>query len=158
MSAREDIEKRIEKEKQKVSDLQKQIERSNAFIQGMREALQLISGNIKVVESPKETSYFRAGDTKNAYEILKQTGKSMHIDELLNSIGKPVNKQTRASLGSSLRRVAKRSGIVKCIGNSTFSLSDLINETTNIDKKDIIKLPDSFGSDSEQTEPKDIPF
>jgi hypothetical protein len=161
MSVRDDIEKRIVKEKQKISDLQKQIERSNAFVQGMQEALKLLSGNSKGIEPAKEISYFRSGDTKSAYETLKQTGSPMHIDELLSAIGKPISKQNRASLASSLHRAAKRSGIVKSIGNNTFSLSEIsTNGRTNesVDKEVLLKLPDNFGEDIKPKDNDDIPF
>jgi hypothetical protein len=159
MSAREDIQKRITKEKQKIADYQKQIERSNAFIQGMQEALDLLSGNPKAVKKVKESSYFRAGDTKNAYDVLRRNNIPMHIDDILLAIGKPINRKNRASLASSLHRAAKKSGIVRSMGNNNFSACD---EATSLDTQNdnevSIDFPDNFGEDIKIDNKKDIPF
>jgi hypothetical protein len=154
MGIKEDIEKRIEKERQKISDLRSQIELAESFVQGLQEALRLIPRS----DSTKHTQigfYFRSGDTKQAYEELKKSGKPMRIDEILRAIGKSDNRQNRASMASSLHRAAKKSGIIKKVGANTFAVSDMV---IGINEEESVSLPDNFGSDRETQEPKDIPF
>jgi hypothetical protein len=147
MAVREDIEKRIEREKQKISDLQKQIERCNAFILGMQEALKFIP---KTGEKITKEYYFRSGDTKQAYEVLKQSAKPLSINEILSLIGKEPTKQNKASLSSSLHRAVKKSGLIKKVASNMFTITE--NEV-NKEVEEPIDLPDGFGKDE-----KDIPF
>jgi hypothetical protein len=140
MAVRANIEKRIEKEKQKIIELHSQIEKAEAFIQGLQEALQMIPKE-KTGDSPKSKGYLREGsDMQKIQELLKKVGRPMHIDEILAGIGKSVDKATRASVVSSLHRYSRKGDIFNRVGPNQFTLLCL-----DLGEKEHPELPPDFG-------------
>lgn len=158
MSARGDIEKRIEREKQKILDLQSQIEKSEHFILGLLEALKFVpqDGN---VHEPKRV--LQPGSVvKKVEELLRQAGKPMHMDDIIRGV--PGAK--RPSLVSSLSRHVKKGTIFKRVGASTYSLLECDAPTK---QKESIDLPPDFGKETRElpsknegkpVDPEDLPF
>ncbi|MEN8615456.1 hypothetical protein ABFB09_09355 [Dehalogenimonas sp. THU2] len=145
-SARVNIEKRIEKEKQKIVDLRQQVERSEAFIQGLQEALQMLPKE-KVEPQTKSSGYLRPGsDMQKIQELLKRTGHPLPIDEIIGKIGKQVSNATRASIASSLSRYVRKNEIFSRPGPNTFGLIEFASN----------EIPEMFGGDI--VSPDDIPF
>ena len=140
MAVRANIEKRIEKEKQKIVELSSQIEKTEAFVQGLQEALQMLPKE-KSVDLPKPKGYLREGsDMQKVQELIKKVGRPMHIDEILVGIGKTVDKATRASVVSSLHRYSRKGDIFNRVGPNQFSLLNLDQE-----EKEHPDLPPNFG-------------
>ncbi len=154
MSGKDGIERRIEREREKIADLQHQIQLSESFIQGLQEALRLIPrGQANASSTTATTAYhFRSGDTKNAYEVLLTSGKPMRIHDILQAIGKGDTRQNRASLASSLHRAAKKTGAIKPCGSSTFVASTVPAYT-----QEPVNLPNDFGDESKPNK-EDVPF
>lgn len=155
MSIRDIIEKRIQRERQKISDLRIQIERSDAFIQGLQEALKIIpqSADGKSVnsESPRTKLSFRSNSkTKKASAFLKQVAKPMRVDEILKGIGEPVTAASKASMASGLYRAAKKGGEIQNVSPGFFAVKEPqteTKETKRTETKEIFNLPSDFGKE-----------
>ena len=150
MYLRTELERRIEQERQKVADLQSQVERAEAFIAGLEEAMKLVPPD--VVENKRQVRHTprSKSDVQKAKLQLSAMGHSMHISDILQAIGKEDTKQNRASLSSSLARYARKGKVFRRDGPNEFSLIQLgvgesekkqeeENETARLD------LPPMFG-------------
>jgi len=161
MSARTDIEKRIEKEKAKINDLISQIEKNESFILGLQEALKMLpkekefeNGQVKTNKDNSKTSFRAGSDVEKTYNLLRDAGKSMHISEILIGIGKEDTKSNRLSLSSSISRHVRKGDLFKRPFPNSFALietPDIVNPT--------LDLPPNFGAEeTKEKEPDDIPF
>jgi len=148
MSVRTDIEKRIEKERQRVTELQNQVEKSESFIQGMQEALKMLpkesEKDTRRMSKTKTTTTFRTGsDVEKAYSLLRETGKPMHISEILVGIGKEDTKANRMSLSSSLSRYVRNDELFKRPAPNSFALKETKESVATM----ALNLPAAFGTE-----------
>lgn len=142
MDIRNDLERRITKEQQKITDLRSQLDRAEAFVLGLQEALRMLPGS-REKRSATGKLGFRSGNVKKTYDLLKQAGKPMQISEILIGIGKTDTKANRASLASSLYRSARKGGLIKKIGANLFSLQEIQAEV-----RETFNLPANFGKET----------
>ena len=152
------LEKKIEEEKQKISDLKINLQKSESYLQGLQDSLKLVPTiREKRTQSSGNKPIFRAGGSvKKAYDLIKETGRPMGIGEILKGIDKDDTKQNRASLASSLYRSAKKQGGLIIKVDNLFSISEL---QSNKKEGDLFKLPSNFGKDDRKdVEPDGIPF
>lgn len=106
MSSRKAIEKMIENAEAFVTDLRKQIELKESYIQGLKDTLRHLP---KSPEKSNGAVALRAGsDIAKAREIIIKDGKPMHIAELVKRLGKELTKQNRASLSSYIGSFVRR--------------------------------------------------
>ena len=154
MIGRKGIERRIDKERQKVKELREQIERTESFIGGLQEALKILprDGDDKL---RKGKGIIRPGsDMAKIRDLLKQNGKPMYIAELVKGIGKPETKASRMSIAGSLGRYVRNGEVFKRVGPNLFALIDM-------DVPNSVELPQDFGLEEKQNIPSndnDIPF
>ncbi len=152
MSIRSELEKRIEKEKQKVSELREQLNKAESFMQGLQEALKMLPRDVDSISDAK--GLLRPGsDMQKVQELLRKTKTPMYIVDILKGIGKPNTKENRASVGGSLNRYSRNEEIFKRVGPNQFSLLELDVENNHEDD-----LPSDFGKEEKFVEPGDIPF
>ena len=149
MSVRTDLEKRIEKEKQKVAELRSQTERSEAFIEGLREALKMLPRDgekePRRANKAKAITTFRPGsNVEKAYNLLRQTAKAMHISEILVGIGEEDTKVNRMSLSSSLSRYVRNNQVFSRPRPNSFALKESMDTRVT----PIPQLPPGFGAET----------
>jgi hypothetical protein len=141
MKARKDIERRIEKENQRITDLRSQIERGEAFIQGLHEALKMLPKDENNSKPRKGKGALRAGsDMAKIRDLIQQAGKAMYISDLVTGLGKPNTKANRLSIASSLSRYVRANEIFKRVKPSTFALRDMEDLPE-------VELPPDFGAE-----------
>ncbi|MSQ27447.1 MAG: hypothetical protein EXR51_04835 [Dehalococcoidia bacterium] len=153
MSQQPEIEARIVRERKKVVELRSEIIRREAFIQGLEAALGLLSGNRPVGGYQPQGESLRLGsDVSRAQELLSRARRPLHISAILTGIGKEDTKQTRASLGSSLARYARKGEIFQRGPRpNEFALvvddnAVGIHDTHRSSPEDSVQLPAIFGS------------
>jgi chromosome segregation ATPase len=79
MSIRTEIEKKIEKKRNEITELEAQINAANSHIEGLQEALKLAP----VEPGEAATVELRAGSDMNKVRIiLQEAGKPMHMDDI----------------------------------------------------------------------------
>lgn len=141
MKARNDIEKRIEKEQQRISELRSEIEREEAFLQGLQEALKMLSKGDDGTKPRKGKGKVRKGsDMAKIISLIKQKGKPMHISEILVGLGREDTKANRMSIAGSLGRYVRDGNIFNRVGPNIFSLKGMQSSTK-------IELPPGFGAE-----------
>lgn len=148
MSTRTDLEKRIERERQRLVELKSQAEKVESFMLGLQEALKMIPKDgekeTRRVGRAKTTATFRSGsDVEKAYNLLSEKDIAMHISQILIGIGKQDTKANRMSLSSSLSRYVRNGEIFKRPAPNSFALKETKENSTTL----TLKLPEEFGSE-----------
>jgi len=145
MDIRNELGKRIEKGKQKILDLKIQIEREEAFIQGLNEALKMLPKE-KTISSPQIVVLRDGSAVKKIYDLLQQSGKPLHIVDILTGIGKQNTKSNRLSIAGSLGRYVRNGNIFKRTGPNQFALIGM--DSPKEDNEDVVDLPFDFGKEN----------
>ncbi|MCX5703572.1 MAG: hypothetical protein NT066_03670 [Candidatus Omnitrophica bacterium] len=142
MAGRNDIEKRIEKERRQILELRNQIAHSEAFILGLQEALKLLPKE-KTINNHAVSKLRDGSDVKKIYEFLLQVDKPLHIEEILAGIGKENTKINRLSITGSINKYVRDRKIFQRVGPNQFALI----AAANVSVKDVVALPAEFGKD-----------
>ena len=110
MGYKQELEKRIEKKKQEISDLHKQAEMAEHYLQDLIDSYRLIPRDERL-ESPT-SSLLRAGsDVAKARDVLRTEGLPLHIKELVKRMGKEPTKAHTTSLSGSLGAYVRKGEI-----------------------------------------------
>lgn len=141
MKARTNIERRIDKERQKITELQIQVERAEAFIQGLQEALKILPKDDNGKPRKGRGTLRPGSDMAKIRDLMVQAGKPMHVTQIVISLGRENNKANRLSITGSLGRYVRRGEIFRRVGANLFTLID-----TNNSKE--IDLPSDFGMEA----------
>jgi hypothetical protein len=144
-----DLERRIARERRRVAELRNELIRREAFIQGLQEAIKMLSAESADVRDDPSESLRAGSDVRKAQELLSEASRPLHISDILKGIGKTDTRENRASLASSLARYARRGELFQREGPNEFSLlSPRTNEPMQPDNTDeeAPDLPPSFGS------------
>lgn len=137
MSMRQDFEKRIAKKQQEITELELQIRDARSYLQALQDSLRLIPRDGREQESPG--SSLRPGTgLSRARDVLLKVGKPLHINDLLEALGKPADKKNRLSVSGSLSSYARKNEIFIKTGPNTFGLREL-------EKQADTDLPETFG-------------
>lgn len=142
MGLREDIQKRIEKKQQELVDREMAftIERASAaaYIQAMQDMLKSLPRDPSDARSPDQV--LRHGSAMaQAREAIQKAGKPLHITDILRAIGRPVDKETRLSIGGSIANYVRRGEIFTRTAPNTFGLTGMNYDTPQ-------EPPADFGS------------
>ncbi len=141
MGLREDIQRRIEKKQQEQADREMAfaIERAStaAYIQAMQDMLKSL---------PRDPSDARDGNLvlrpgsamAQARDAIQKAGKPLHISAILRAIGRPVDKESRTSIGGSISNYVRRGEVFTRTAPNTFGLLGMETVTPN-------EPPDGFG-------------
>jgi hypothetical protein len=142
MYNRRELEKRIDRERQKAADLRSQLEKQESFVQGLQEALRFLPKE-GATERNSEQQLRAGSELAKARDFLREKGKPTHISEILKHLGKELNKDTRASLAGSLGHYARKGEIFTRPAPNTFGLTEFEGNFTP-------EPPDDFGTDDEE--------
>jgi hypothetical protein len=143
MGIREDLQKRIEKKQQEISELELKIRDANSYIQGMMDTMKLL---------PKDSSQagsrgLRPGTIiAAARDAIQENGAPMHIVALLKALGKGTDRNARAGLSGSISTYVKRGEIFTRPAPNTFGLIEF--EAARSSETE--EPPDTFGTDSDK--------
>jgi hypothetical protein len=155
MNLRREFEKRIERKRQEIVDLEKNIGEAKAYMQALQDSIKIFS---RETESEEDTeTVLRPGSMlAAARDAIKKAGKPLHIVELLKALGKEPAKANRLSLSGSLSGYVRSGSIFTRPRPNTFGLIEFTKDLGGISQKE---PPDDFGV-TNKTELKDdaIPF
>lgn len=150
MTIQSEIENRIKRERRKLAELRNEITRREAFVQGLLEAMKMLSANETEARELPDTRR-TVSDVKRAYDLLCGVHQSLHISDILKGIGKEDTKQNRMSLGSSLARYARKGEMFQREGPNEFSAIDAgPSEEASLDDLSHPQFPPFFGEDDIQ--------
>ncbi len=139
MGIRQDFERRITKKQQEIADLEMQIRDAKSYLQALQDSLKFIPRDADSNGASAGTDLRQGSALSKAREAIKKAGKPLHINELLEAIGKVVDKKSKVSLAGSLSNYARKQKIFTKTAPNTFGLREFDSSTEE-------QLPESFGS------------
>jgi hypothetical protein len=153
MSSKRKLEGKIAEQQEKIRELEIALLQSKAYLSGLVDSLKLIPGD--VVESTVPT--LRDGsDLAKVRDILKVERKPLHVDDLLNKLGKELTKNNKGSLVGSLGAYVKRGAIFTRPGPNIFGLVEFEASENSVEP------PGDFGAETKPPTPNaaddDVPF
>lgn len=142
MSARSEIEKKIERKNQEIQSLENQIKEARIYITGLQDALKTIPKDASAPENSGRK--LRAGtDIAKAEKFILSVGKPLYITKILEGIGKEPTKANIRSLGGAMRAYVREGRIFTLPKPSTFG------HVTFKESQDAeTDLPPDFGLDT----------
>lgn len=151
MDIREELQKRIEKKEQEIREYERKIAEASAYLQALGDMLRLLPKTSATPPNPDMA--LRPGTAMaKAREAIKKAGKPLHIVDILNAIGRPVNRENRGSIGGSLSAYVRKGEVFAKVAPNTFGLVELGHKTglfsaimEDFSRAD--EPPESFGSD-----------
>lgn len=163
MSERQRIEERLRKKELEIQSLEEKIKAARVYVQALRDVLNIMDRD---GDSAISGSVPRAGSAvAEAREVILMRRAPVHVNELLEALGREVSRESRASLTSSLAAYVRRGEIFTRPAPNTFGLIELDQETAEREWKD---PPSGFGeitptqeirvSKKEDSDLDDIPF
>lgn len=126
MSVKTELEKKIEKEKQKITDLRSQLEKAESFVAGLQEALRMMPKEGSIDKKP-EPIMRHGSDMYKVREYLRSVGKAMYINDILKGIGKDLTPNNKTSISGSLDNYARREEVFTKIAPRTYGLIEFGN-------------------------------
>lgn len=141
MNGRLQIERKIESKRQEIAELDNKLRESQAFLQGLQEALKVISRD----SSEGEISLREGSNVAKARDVIKRAGKPLHVKDILKAIGKDNSRNNRSSLSASISSYVKKGDIFTKAGAYTFGLVEFDRSPKVGDDED---LPENFGLDN----------
>jgi len=131
MNIRKEIERKIDKKRSEVQDLQRQIDAAKSFIDGLQEALKLAPP-----DEGAPAVELRAGtDLEKVRNILRDEAKPMHIDDIVTKMGKEYTGSMKLGLSGSLSTYAKKHKVFTKTAPNTFGLMEF-NAPANVTQID----------------------
>jgi len=140
MNIKVKFEERIKRKEEEIQEYEGKIREARAYLQALQDAMKLLPK--ENTEKSLEAYVLRPGSNMSkTYEMLRKAGKPMHINDILNAIGKNTSKKERVSLGGSLANYARKKRIFVKTAPNTFGLNGM-------EEKE--EPPEDFGIDNEE--------
>jgi hypothetical protein len=156
MNERRKIEDRIRKKEAEIADLEGKIRDARVYMQALGDVLKLLPRETEAASADPDTP-LRAGSTvSQAREAILRDGSPMHINKLLEALGKDHSRENVASLGSSLAAYVRRSEIFTRPAPNTFGLAELGHHAPVAEPASQLEPPSGFGALKGEVE--DDPF
>jgi hypothetical protein len=139
MGARENIQKLIDKKTQEMRDLDVKQREIMAYIQALQDSLKVLPREAGS-EQPELRPHSALARTR---DLIKNSGKPLHISEILKLLGKPSDKKNRVSISGTLSSYARSGRIFTKTAPNTFGLLEFREQQSNGGIEEV--LPASFG-------------
>lgn len=142
MGIREKIEDKIKKKEQEIMEYEKKISEAKSYIEALRDTIKLFPKS-ESSESPE--AKIRPGSAiAKTLALLKKIGKPIHINEILEGIGKTTSKKDRVTLSGSLGWYVRRKEVFVRTAPNTFGLVGIGSEMSD-------QPPDDFGIEKQES-------
>jgi hypothetical protein len=147
MGARESLQRLIDKKQAELADLEIQLREGRAYIQALQDSMKIIPRDAGE-EQPDLRPHSALAKTR---DLIKNSGKPLHIGEILQLLGKPNDKKNRVSISGTLSSYARNHRIFTKTAPNTFGLIELgmngngDHLTNELENDNLEELPASFG-------------
>jgi hypothetical protein len=148
MDDRGKIEERLRKKESEIQGLEERLRTARVYVQALQDVLKLLGG----VESPPDphasasirAPTLRSGSAVDqARQVILKKREPVHINSLLEGMGKDAGPESRMSLASSLAAYVRRGEIFSRPAPNTFGLLELGHSGT--EGGDDLQPPSGFG-------------
>lgn len=120
MSERAKVSDRIRKKEAEIQSLEDKLRSARVYLQALRDVLKMLEA---VDDSAPTESILRPGSlVAQARDLLLEAGHPVHVNELLDLLGKEPTREARASLTSSIAAYVRREEIFTRPAPNTFGL------------------------------------
>lgn len=141
MGEREVIYEKIRKKEQEIQTLEDKLRTARVYLQALLD----ISKALSKEPAPAAESVLREGSAvAQARELILKRGMPVHINDLLEGLGRGLTRESRSSLTSSIAAYVRRGEIFTRSAPNTFGLVELGHVTTPEDGQ--TEPPEGFGA------------
>jgi hypothetical protein len=143
MDIREKIEDKIKNKEQEIVEYERKISETKSYIEALRDTIKLFPRS--TINESAESKIRPGSAIAKTLAFLKKTGKPMHLNDILEGIGKVTTKKERVTLSGSLGWYVRRHEVFVRTGPNTFGLIGMESETEE-------KPPEDFGLEYDEKE------
>lgn len=117
MQIQREIERRVEKKRQEIADLQKRLHAAESYLSALLDTLKMLpkEGEAAPVLRPDS-------DLARARDFIRSKGRPQHVSEILKGINKDLNHANKISLSGSLGGYVRKGNIFTKTAPNTFGL------------------------------------
>ncbi|WP_108814961.1 hypothetical protein [Loktanella sp. Alg231-35] len=156
MSERAIIEAQLEKKVAEIQSLEDKLKVAKVYVKALEDVIKAIDKGGDDSVSVGDVTLRKGSLVAKARDVIMGRGSPIHIDDLLEALGREVTRETKASLTGSLAAYVRKEEIFTRPAPSTFGLIELKHfEIEEVEKSP----PQGFGYASTSTDMDDeIPF
>jgi hypothetical protein len=130
MSERKKIEDRLRKKEQEVGALEEKLKAARVYVQALRDILKMLGADSDDT-ADAETVLRQGSAVAEARQVILNKRSPVHINDILEALGREATREAKASLTSSLAAYVRRGEIFTRPAPNTFGLAELGHETTD---------------------------
>lgn len=144
MGARDSLQKIADRKALEINNLKLQLAQAEAYLQAIQDSLKVLP---RELNDPNAEPELRVGSLlAQARDVLRLEGKPMHVNKILEKMGRDVDKSNRISLSGSMAAYVRKGVIFRKAGPNIFALREVTNQTENVEDGEENDLPASFGN------------
>lgn len=125
MSERSVIETQLSKKEAEILLLEEKLKVAKVYVRALQDVLKELQKDTARSETDIEVSLRKGSSVAQARDVILARGTPIHIDDLLESLGKEITRETKASLTGSLAAYVRKGEIFTRPAPSTFGLIEL---------------------------------
>lgn len=145
MSARSEIEKKIERKNQEIAALETQIKEGRSYILGLQDALKVLPRDSTPSSNSDNRSLRTGSDVAKAEQLILREGKPLYIVKIIEGIGKEATKSNVRSLSGAINAYVREGRIFTRPKPNTYGHVSFAPSSPEED------LPADFGMDTPDT-------
>jgi hypothetical protein len=154
MSERSIVESQLHKKEAEVLQLEEKLKAARVYVKALQDVLREFSRDTSSVEAGSEVALRHGSSVAQARDVILARGTPIHIDDLLEALGKEITRETKASLTGSLAAYVRKEEIFTRPAPSTFGLIELKHFDIEEEPRE---PPPGFGQSGSNLD-DDIPF
>lgn len=142
MSEHDIIQDKIKKKEQEIQLLEDKLRTAKVYLNALHDISKAIS---KESHTNTDSAVLREGSAvTQARDFILRKGQPVHINDLLEGLGRGMTRESRASLTSSIAAYVRRGDVFTRSAPNTFGLIEL-GHTNSVDFEGQSEPPDGFG-------------
>jgi len=122
MAFREELQKKIEKRRVEIADMESRLAQAKSYLQALEDTLRMAPKEPDTVAARPNTVLRHGTDLARTQEAIQKAGKPLHISDLMTALGKEDTKANRVSLAGSLGAYVRQHKIFRKAGPNIFGL------------------------------------
>ena len=143
MSEREMIQDKIRKKEQEIQGFEEKLRTSRIYLQALQDVLKMLT---KDQPAPSESILKDGSAVAQARDFILRRGNPVHVNDLLEGMGRGLTRESRASLTSSIAAYVRKGEIFTRPAPNTFGLIELGHELVD---EAASEPPSGFGGSKE---------